>query len=326
MTRYIETFFRHKVLLLTPLVLTLLLSAWYVKSQPTTYTNAMKAWFDTQLPNPGYLDVQQNNGQPPATTAQTLLTQLLSTHDFQVKAAQRGPAASYIAQQPDPNAAATTIGETIGSSVTASADGPQIMSVVMKGGDPKFVTQQLSAVVDEYFDYVKTLRSAREQALVDYYKPRLDDANKTLQNAQATQAGYVQTHPGANAVGAADPTYNALTAAVATAQNQYDTVQTSYTQADQAVATEQAQVSSHVIDPPGVAAASSKKKAAIFAGGAGIFFGLLVGLLGLIGLTAADTAARRREDVETTTGDLQVVATIAEFPRKRETAREARSR
>jgi uncharacterized membrane protein len=66
--------------------------------------------------------------------------------------------------------------------------------------------------------------------------------------------------------------------------------------------------------------------AAIFAGGAGIFFGLLVGLLGLIALTAADTAARRREDVETTTGDLQVVATIAEFPKERERTREARAR
>ena len=109
-----------------------------------------------------------------------------------------------------------------------------------------------------------------------------------------------------------------------TAQNQYNDVQKNYTQADQALTTEQAQVSSHVIDPPGAASASSKKKAATFAGGAGIFFGLLVGLLGLIALTAADTAARRREDVETTTGDLQVVATIAEFPRERERAREAR--
>ena len=98
MTRYIETFFRHKVLLLAPLVLTLLLSVWYVKSQPTTYITSMKVWFDNQLPSPGYLDPTGSNGPAPATTAQTLLGQLLSTRDFLVKAAQRGPAADYIAQ------------------------------------------------------------------------------------------------------------------------------------------------------------------------------------------------------------------------------------
>ena len=79
MTRYIETFFRHKVLLITPLVLTLLLSGWYVSKQPTTYTTSTAVWFDNQLPNPGYLDPMGSNGPAPSATAQTLLGQLLST-------------------------------------------------------------------------------------------------------------------------------------------------------------------------------------------------------------------------------------------------------
>jgi organic radical activating enzyme len=325
-TRYIETFFRHKVLLLTPLVLTLLLSAWYVKTQPTTYTTSMKVWFDNELPGPGYLDQSTNNGTPPATQAQTLLTQLLSTHDFLVKAAQRGPASAWIRTQADPNGAADQVVRTIGSSVTAFGVGPQVLSVSMTGGDPSFIPKQLGAVVDEYFDYVKTLRSSRIQAAVDYYKPRLDAATSALQSSRADQIAYLGSHPGTGAPGTTDPQYNAIAAEVATAQNQYDDAQKNYTQADQALTTEQAQASSHVIDPPAAAFGSSKKKAAIFAGAAGLFFGLLVGLLGLIALTAADTAARRREDVETTTGDLQVVATIAEFPRERERTPEARSR
>jgi uncharacterized protein involved in exopolysaccharide biosynthesis len=325
-TRYIETFFRHKLLLVTPLVLTLLLSVWYVKQQPTTYTTSMRVWFDNQLPGPGYLDPTGSNGPAPASTAQTLLGQLLSTHDFLVKAAQRGPLADYIRTSKDPAAAENVVAGTIGSSVSALAVGPQVLAVAMNSGDPVFAQKQLGAVVDEYFDYAKTLRGSREQALVDYYKPRLDAASQTLQNAQAAQIAYVQTHPTAGTAGTPDPTYAALTSAVTSAQNDFNTVNQNYTQADQALTTEQAQVSSHVIDPPGVPTASSKKKAAIFAGGAGVFFGVLVGLLGLIALTAADTAARRREDVETTTGDLQVVATIAEFPRERERTREARSR
>jgi uncharacterized protein involved in exopolysaccharide biosynthesis len=326
-TRYIETFFRHKVLLLTPLVITLVLSGLYVKSQPTTYSTSAKIWQDNQLPGPGYLDPTGNGGTPPANSAQTLFGQLLSTQDFLVKAALRGPAAGWIRSQPDPTAAANQVAATLGSSVSAMASGPQILGVSLTSRDPVNAQKELSAVVDEYFDYVKTLRSAREQAMVDYYKPRLDAASAALQEAQAAQFSYVQSHPLAGgSAGTPDPEYGALSAAVLAAQTQYNSVEQNYTTADQALTTEQAQVSSHVIDAPGAPLASSKKKAAVFAGGAGIFFGLLVGLLGLIALTAADTAARRREDVETTTGDLQVVATIAEFPRERERTQEARSR
>lgn len=326
MTRYIETFFRHKVLLLTPLVLTLLLSVWYVSTQSTTYTATSTVWFDNQLPNPGYLDAP-GTGAPPANQAQTLLTQLLTTRDFLLKAADKGPLAAYVRSQGgDPKSAEDRIAGTLGPAVSASAVGPQILQVWMTNRDPKLAQQQLAAVVDEYFDYVKTLRSAREQALVDYYKPRLDSATDALANAHAAQIAYLEAHPAAGGVGASDPTYGALTSDVSTAQTQFAAVQTAYTQADQALTTEQAAVSSHVIDPPGAATASSKSKAAIFAGAAGLFFGLLLGLLGLIALTAADTAARRREDVEMTGGDLQVVATIAEFPREREKTREASSR
>jgi uncharacterized protein involved in exopolysaccharide biosynthesis len=325
-TRYIETFFRHKVLLLAPLVLTLLLGAWYVKSQPTTYSTSMKVWFDNQLPNPGYLDPDGTRGPAPASQAQTLLTQLLSTRDFLVKAAERGPQADFIRSQADPTAAENKVAGALGSAVTAYAIGPQVLSVSMTSPDPNLAPKQLGAVVDEYLDYVKTLRSARVQAVIDYYKPRLDAATAALQSAQADQIASLGSHPGTGAPGSTDPQYNAIAAKVATAQKQYDDTQTSYTQADQALTTEQAQASSHVIDPASASVASSKKKAAVFAGGAGLFFGLLLGLLGLIALTAADTGARRREDIETATGDLQVVATIAEFPRERETSREAGSR
>jgi len=325
-TRYIETFFRHKVLLITPLVLTLLLSVWYVSKQPTTYSPSTAVWFDNQLPNPGYLDPMGSNGPAPSTTALTLLSQLLSTQDFLDKTAQRPELADYIRTQPNPTLAQEEMAASIGSSVAGAAVGPQILRIFNSGRDPGLATKQLEAVVGQYFDTAKTLRGAREQALVDYYKPRLDDATSRLQDAQSQQLAYLQTHPASATPGSADPVYSALTAAVQTAQNQYNDVQKNYTAADQGLTTEQAQVASHVIDPPSAPVAGSKKKSAIFAGGAALFFGLLVGLLGLIALTAADTAARRREDVETTTGDLQVVATIAEFPRERERTREAKAR
>ncbi len=129
MTRYIETFFRHKVLLVIPLVLTLLLSVWYVKGQPTTYTTSMKSLVrqpaaGARLSRP---DRQQRTSNRPAT-AQTLLGQLLATQDFVVKAAQRGPAAAWIRSQPDPTAAADVVAARSARRCLPLAIGPQVLT------------------------------------------------------------------------------------------------------------------------------------------------------------------------------------------------------
>jgi hypothetical protein len=322
-TRYIETFFRHKVLLLTPLVLTLLVSVWYVTKQPTTFTSSSSVWFDTPVPGPAYFD---SNGQapPPAQQAQTLLTQLLTTNDFLVNTAKRGPFADAMGK--GDAAAQENVVAKLGSSVLSFPLGPQVLRIQASDRDPKVATANVQAVLDEYFAQVQALRVGRDESSVGYYQPRVESANQALQQAQAAQVAYLDTHPGAGNIGSTDPTYAALSAAVASAQAQFADADKSLTQAKQALATDQGSATSHVIDPPGDAVANSKKKTTIFAGAAGLTFGLLISLLGLIAFTAADTAARRREDVETTPGGLQVVATIAEFPKRRTREKEVSSR
>jgi uncharacterized protein involved in exopolysaccharide biosynthesis len=321
-TRYIETFFRHKVLLLTPVVLTLLVSVWYVSTQSKTYTATSSVWFDSQIPGPAYFDATGNPGMQPAQQAQTLLTQLLSTKDFVTKAANRAPLVDWArAHGVSPDQASTRLA----GGVTAVQVGPQVMRLFAIDKDPTAATLELQAVTDEYFDTVQGIRSSRSQDSINYYQPRLDDAAKVKAQADAAQLAYLQAHPEAGAVGATDPTYASLVSAATTARQQYLDLQSAMTQAQQALGTEQTTAISHVIDPPGNAVASSMKKKAIFAGAAGLFFGLLLGLLGLIALTAADTAARRREDVEMTGDDLQVVATISHFPRSRPASGEASS-
>src|SRR3954453_6707040 len=85
-TRYIETFFRHKLLLCMPIVLTLLVSIGYVATQPSKYTSGMTVWFATQLPGPSSIDNNNFSALAPAAQAQTLLGQLLQTRDFLLKA------------------------------------------------------------------------------------------------------------------------------------------------------------------------------------------------------------------------------------------------
>ncbi len=323
MTRYIETLFRHKLLLCAPLVLTLLVSVYYVKTQPKTYTSSTTVWFDNQLPNPAYMDAG-NNGPPPAQAAQTLFTQLLPTKDFLVKAGYRplDPSqpqgetlASDLSQQKSPIPVDDRIVGQLAGKVTTAAVGPQVLSISLTDSDPVFAQKLLQAVVAEFFDYGEQLRGSREQSDLAYIQPRLNDATKALQTAQSNQLAYLQAHPSAGTIGVVDPQFESLTNDVATSQATYADLQNQFTSATQALTTEQQSAAQHIIDPPGPAASASKKSKTIFAVGAGLFFGLLVGLLGLVALTAADTAARRREDVETSNGGLQVVATISAFDR-----------
>jgi uncharacterized protein involved in exopolysaccharide biosynthesis len=324
-TRYIETLFRHKLLLCAPLVLTLLVSVWYVSSQSKTYTTTTTAWFDNQLPNPSYLDGGTANQAPPAQTAMNELTQLLTTKDFLVGAGKhspdptnptaQGPLEAELSAQNSKTPLDDRIVNRLAGNITTAALGSQVLSISLTDSDPTLAPKQLQAVVEEFFDYVRNLRSTREKSQVDYIQPRLNDATDVLQKAQGDQLAYLQAHPSAGQIGVVDPQFASLTSAVAAAQAKYSDLENQFTTATQALSTEETSSSAHIIDPPSPAVAAARKSKAVFAVGAGLFFGLLIGLLGLVALTAADTAARRREDVESSRGGLQVVATISEFDR-----------
>jgi len=303
-------------------VLTLLVSVWYVKSQPTTYTTTTTAWFDNQLPSPSYLDGGTANQAPPAQTAAAELTQLLTTRDFLVKAGnhplepgQLGPLAAELSKQKSKTTVDDRIVGRLAGNVTTAPAGSQVLTISLTDTDPTLAPLQLQAIVDEFFDYVRTLRTTREQSTVEYIQPRLDQATQAMQKAQSDQVAYLQAHPTAGQLGVVDPQFAYLSSNVAQTQANYSDLQTQFTAATQALTNEETSSSAHVIDPPSPAIAAAKKSKTIFAVGAGLFFGLLIGLLGLVALTAADTAARRREDVETSRGGLQVVATISEFDR-----------
>jgi uncharacterized protein involved in exopolysaccharide biosynthesis len=344
--RYVETFFRHKLLLCLPVVLVLLISIWFVTSATSSYYATTTLWFDTPVPAPSSIDTSAQFTTP-AALGQSVLQELATTREFLTNVGNHGPLAKYLAthhatkhgpsaelskllnklkgSSAAPAPIDSQVLASLTGSITSAVIGPQILRVNLKGPDPTVVVGTLNAVVAELTDEVTSQTQLRDTATVNYYKTRLDDASTALTAAKTAETTYLQSHPSQALNPAIDPTLDQLIAAVSAADAQYTSVQSSYTDASQAAATDLTASSSfHVIDPPFPLGGKSSKKKEILAVAAGLFMGVFISVLVLIGLTAADTMARRGEDFENTEG-LEVVATIQQLPAIRALSRRAKS-
>src|ERR671935_2054663 len=97
MDRYLEAFFAHRVLLLTPMLLSVIVGVAFVGSQPRTYRATASMWFqaNTFAGDPG-------RPQDPSPTAAAaglgVFRELLGTRVFCLAVGGRGPLAAHIQQ------------------------------------------------------------------------------------------------------------------------------------------------------------------------------------------------------------------------------------
>src|SRR5438105_2610218 len=98
--RYREAFRRHRILYSLPAVLMTLLAAWFVLGAPKVYQADASLWVDTPAPQQSSLAETNTFLLTPAAQAQQLLGELLTTRDFRVEVAKRGPLETYLRSKP----------------------------------------------------------------------------------------------------------------------------------------------------------------------------------------------------------------------------------
>jgi uncharacterized protein involved in exopolysaccharide biosynthesis len=335
-TRHLETFFRHKLVLLLPILVAVVAATWFVSTRPSTYSSTTTVWFDSPLPNTSSIDQSSWNAPVPATQANSLMQQLLKTRAFLIKVGHRGPVgrgaiANYIIAKQQAKGGTKgrltndemddLIVRTLSPALSSVVVGNQVIQLNMTGQDPAMMRSTLDAVVAQYFEEVTATRQARLQAVVGYYEPLLADAAKDVERTRGEAVSYVRTHPEA-AFTVTDPAYNALAGAASGAQAQYQDLEQHYSEANHALALADASMSSKVIDPAGAPKRASTKKKAIFAEGAAVMLGALVSVIGIAALTALDTTARLPEDMQRSSDGLRLIGTIGsleESDRRRRT-------
>jgi uncharacterized protein involved in exopolysaccharide biosynthesis len=337
MIRYLETFFRHRVLFAVPIVLILVVSAGVVLSQPASYMASTRLWVDKPAIS---TDDQSNPFVTPAAEQTLSLQELLNTRYFTLKVAHRGPLARTLASAPTqltgyhwlwakvrgrPTTAAMPTSADVDDdaydilthNVVVYAAGPQIIQVDFTYGDARVAAGTAQAIIDQFLDEALTSARSKAQVVADFYSGQIKVALQTLATADQAVNQYLAAHPELRSPAAApDARLSQLQQADTQARQTVTDMQGKIDDAhlQQAGLTAPGASGMRLLDPAIVPAeAGTSRKLLAEALGAGLGVGLLVLVLGLLALTLSDTTLRRPDEVEQALG-LRLAGSIPHLP------------
>jgi uncharacterized protein involved in exopolysaccharide biosynthesis len=297
MVRYLEAFYRHRILLLAPIVLAVAASLGWTVAQPRLYEATARIWVDASSTPTGQ-SASWNQYTAPSDAQAAVIKELLQTTSFSAKVGRRGPLAQYLENSPNAyNGTLSTItgplyslGSTPGPASTDQMDGmlastlsnranvipvgPQVLSITFDAPNPVVAAGTARAIVDEFFDEMRALRNAAAQSTVDFYAAQVKNEPKPSPNDALGQQRY------------------------ASLQDKLDAARL-----DLAAQTQPGAGGFRLIDAPAVPSqAKGLRKALLFAGIAGLVIGVSLALLALMLLTWSDTSLQMPEEVEKSLG------------------------
>ena len=324
--RFLETFYRHRLLAIVPIVIGVLVAAGYQMAQPGSYASTTSLWVDASVPGQG---TAATAGVDPSTLQEYAIQELLTTRSFAIAVGTSGPLGTYLSSHPDAESTglaaipglSTLFGGAKGSlddqmatylpAMVGFVDaGPQVLNIIVTAPDPAVAAGTAKALLTQYASQVAAAQTATDQTAVTYYDQQVAQAQVSLQQAQQALSTYLAAHPTTSTVGTGDATATELNEALSLDTTSYQSLLGQYQQAQLTLANVSSQTGFRVLDAPTASGvATSTKKKLLEVGIAGLLVGLLVSVLILTALTAIDRTARRAEDIKRTLG-LEVAASI----------------
>jgi uncharacterized protein involved in exopolysaccharide biosynthesis len=323
--RYLETFFRHRLLVLMPLLLAGAMSIGISLAQPRSFESSARIWFYGSSLSP-------NAAQPGVSVADrqaAVFIELLGSQAFDLKVGQRGPLTAYVAATNGPESLVSRILARLGLSslagqppsvddqvstilrkrVTVVSSGPEVVAISLRAADPEVARGTVQALVDQFSDEVLANRKTEAQTVVDFFDQQVKDQAAAVASAGADLSKYAAAHPRAAGT---DVTLIALQHTADTAKQRYDEslLQLGQAKLDLAAQSQAGGSGFRVIDPPTAPSQPlSRLSDLLRAVMGGLLAGLLVAACGLIALTAADSSVRRAAEIRQALG-LRVVGEI----------------
>jgi uncharacterized protein involved in exopolysaccharide biosynthesis len=294
---YRQTFRERRRLLCLPIVLAVVISAWFALGSPKSYQSTANLWVD----NPASLASSLGNANPavlpPSQQEQGVLQELLSTQSFVLAVAQESGLSHYLATHGSGGFTPTSLLSGGGGSVkskvlnslgpkqvTTTVPGPQVLQISYRGPTPALTQSTLEALVEKLQKNSDQLSQKRNQAVVAYYRAQVTGASNALAEARAQVSSYLSQHPGA---AGADPNLSALQTATGAASSQLTQASQKLNEVQSAAKAGGSNGSTvAVIDQASfpLGPASGKKKELLTVVG-GLFAGLLISFLGAVALT-----------------------------------------
>lgn len=306
---YRETFRRHRVLFLVPVVVALVFAAWSVVGAPKSYVSSASLWVDNAAPSGSSLDNVNPATVPPSQQEQTVLSELLSTETFVTAVADHSTLPAYLKAHPTegsgPSALlsglsggggasmSTRLESALGANVSSAVPGPQVLQLSFAGPTPAVAQSTLNALVGQLQSSTAQFSTDYGKSQATYYQSQYQASASAASAARAQATGYLSQHPHATTQNS--PTYSALIAASTAANTQLTQASSALRQAQNATGSGGAIV--RVIDPPSVpTAATSGKKAEAEGILGGLFGGVVISLLAVILMTKNNTRTARPEE------------------------------
>lgn len=293
--RYADTFRRHKVLFLLPVVITTILAIWFVVGTPKQYRAGASLWVDTPPTQASSLQETNPAIVTPAAQAQQLLAELLATKQFRLEIAHRGPLSKYLARHPSQGFGPTALLKKLrgkqsvddrafaaldAKHVLTAAAGPQVLGIEYHGPSSAVAVGTVKALIRTLNERRNALEVNRQQLAVQHYRAQMQASTKTLAELQARIAG-------ASSTGLTPSDVGALQQGQRIAQTRLTRATRGYSQASLNLEAARTQGATyHVIDAPKLpapAVTGIKKSGMVVV--AGMFVGALISFLGLLFFT-----------------------------------------
>ena len=262
---YLEAFFRHKYLLILPIIVGFFAGTFVAMQAPRAYLATASFWADSRIQDD--TTIGTTGGQSPPSAGQVaLLTQLLTTRQFMSQVLEVSPlAAKYRAA--DPVTADRMLGE-VASTIMVGAPGPQLVTISVTRNDPYEATELAQVVVEQY-----------ESSKIDQTLKRAK-ARETYDRRQMESAERVLDETGTR-----------------TAQQQYTDAVAAYEASSVAVTNAQSN-GIQVVDEADVAYPQARMKNVLMGAVGGAFAGVTISVILLVLLMARDRSVRSERDVE----------------------------
>jgi hypothetical protein len=321
-TKILEAFFRHKLLLLLPPILIPgIVGPIAVWSTPPLYETAVGVWID----HPAYLTIKDgstNNWMTPVQSQSARLTELLHTRAFLDDVAQRTSLAPLVGSPAGEVRIADLVSRSVavggagtglgGASVGPVGAGEHLLVIRVQLPTAQLSYELGKAILDAYQEKTAADQADQASVAVDFYGTRVMDAQQQLNKVSQDLRRYVSARlaDGASAGAGSDltalpaamldPKLAALQANVLAAQADVHTAQSAVSQAQQdAMASVQGQqYGFQVLDPPQLptVAIPQTKRIIIYPIAAAIVGLGLTGML-LVLLVASDRSVRSAQDL-----------------------------
>ncbi len=302
---YSQTFKSHWKLLVAPILIAAVVSAWFTFGAARTYRSSIALWIDNGVATASSMS-DGTGSVGPATFEGQVLTELLSVPRFDIDVAQAsklvnfytdggsggGFSPSVILSRRHPAPPLAQAAASVGYGVTAVAQGPQVLDITYTGPSPQSAQSVVRAVVAELGHASAKFGVNAGQAEAKFYSRKLRSATKVAQGTEGALLSYEQDHPTADA---GDAGYDALNSEARAAAARVASLQL-----DNAAATNQQQAQGNatisVIDP---ATQPSQQVAGLGQRAVGLVVGALAGaIISLVALLLLAPSAKRPWDAE----------------------------